>query len=471
VTSSKHLSPDLTRVKQELVRRSFWDYRRIIRPRMFIGWWQADLAARLQRFYQDLIAGRRPKLVIQAPPQHGKSEQVEDFIGWLVGMNPDTRVIYASFSDRLGVRANKNLQRRIDSDTYRELFPGTSINAENVVTKFDRPLRNSDVFEFVNREGYFRNTTVLGSVTGEGLDLGVVDDPLKGRAEASSKLVRDRTWDWFTDDFFSRFSERAGLLVIMTRWHLDDPVGRMIADLPGVEVVTYKAIATEDEEHRKAGDPLFPELKSMDFLTERQRLMLPARWSALYQQDPQPDEGSLMDASRLVVVDQLPADVEVTQEVRYWDKAGTEGAGCFTVGAKLGKLSDGRFAILDIIRDQVGAVRRERMIRQAADMDGSGVTVWIEQEPGSGGKESAENTILRLSGYVVKADKPTGNKELRAEPYAVQVEAGNILVLRRSWTEALIEEHRTFPGGKYKDQIDAVAGAFNKLARPSVAMW
>lgn len=471
MTSSKHLSPDLTRVKQELVRRSFWDYRRIIRPRMFIGWWQADLAARLQRFYQDLIAGRRPKLVIQAPPQHGKSEQVEDFIGWLVGMNPDTRVIYASFSDRLGVRANKNLQRRIDSDTYRELFPGTSINAENVVTKFDRPLRNSDVFEFVNREGYFRNTTVLGSVTGEGLDLGVVDDPLKGRAEASSKLVRDRTWDWFTDDFFSRFSERAGLLVIMTRWHLDDPVGRMIADLPGVEVVTYKAIATEDEEHRKAGDPLFPELKSMDFLTERQRLMLPARWSALYQQDPQPDEGSLMDASRLVVVDQLPADVEVTQEVRYWDKAGTEGAGCFTVGAKLGKLSDGRFAILDIIRDQVGAVRRERMIRQAADMDGSGVTVWIEQEPGSGGKESAENTILRLSGYVVKADKPTGNKELRAEPYAVQVEAGNILVLRRSWTEALIEEHRTFPGGKYKDQIDAVAGAFNKLARPSVAMW
>ena len=471
MTSSKHLSPDLTRVKQELVRRSFWDYRRIIRPRMFIGWWQADLAARLQRFYQDLIAGRRPKLVIQAPPQHGKSEQVEDFIGWLVGMNPDTRVIYASFSDRLGVRANKNLQRRIDSDTYRELFPGTSINAENVVTKFDRPLRNSDVFEFVNREGYFRNTTVLGSVTGEGLDLGVVDDPLKGRAEASSKLVRDRTWDWFTDDFFSRFSERAGLLVIMTRWHLDDPVGRMIADLPGVEVVTYKAIATEDEEHRKAGDPLFPELKSMDFLTERQRLMLPARWSALYQQDPQPDEGSLMDASRLVVVDQLPADVEVTQEVRYWDKAGTEGAGCFTVGAKLGKLSDGRFAILDIIRDQVGAVRRERMIRQAADMDGSGVTVWIEQEPGSGGKESAENTILRLSGYVVKADKPTGNKELRAEPYAVQVEAGNILVLRRPWTEALIEEHRTFPGGKYKDQIDAVAGAFNKLARPSVAMW
>src|SRR4029077_5918024 len=88
--------------------------------------------------------------------------------------------------------------------------------------------RNFDILEFVGHEGYFRNTTVLGSITGEALDLGMIDDPIKSRAEASSEVSRDKAWNWLTDDVFSRFADKAALLLIGSRWHVDDPAGRLI---------------------------------------------------------------------------------------------------------------------------------------------------------------------------------------------------------------------------------------------------
>jgi hypothetical protein len=150
------------------------------------------------------------------------------FIAWAIGHDPELRVIYSSFSDRLGIRANLRLQRALDSKRYQRLFPNTRLNDKHIVTIAERHLRNHEVLEFVGHEGYFRNTTVLGSITGEALDLSVIDDPIKGRAEASSEVTREKTWMWLTDDVFSRFSETAGLIMITTRWHVDDPAGRLI---------------------------------------------------------------------------------------------------------------------------------------------------------------------------------------------------------------------------------------------------
>ncbi|MCO1498186.1 hypothetical protein M3M48_09175, partial [Limosilactobacillus reuteri] len=89
----------------------FLAFRKLINPKNKWGWWQEEVAQELQQFFDDLMAGKRPKLVIQAPPQHGKSVQVIDFIAWLAGKNPSLRTIYTSFSERLGVRANLRLQR------------------------------------------------------------------------------------------------------------------------------------------------------------------------------------------------------------------------------------------------------------------------------------------------------------------------------------------------------------------------
>jgi hypothetical protein len=230
---------------------------------MKCGWWQHEVADELQRFYRSLINGERPKLVLMAPPQHGKTEQVKDLIAWIAGKRPDLKTIFASYSEELGVTVNIDLQRIMTSKRYLATF-GHRLGASG-----SRLLRNSNVLEYVDHCGSFRNTTIGGQITGQGLDIGIVDDPIKGRVEASSKPSRDRTWDWFTDDFFTRFSDSAGLLMIMTRWHLDDPVGRFIERFPDAKILRYPAIAEEDEKNRSEGEPLFPQHKSLPFLMER----------------------------------------------------------------------------------------------------------------------------------------------------------------------------------------------------------
>nr|WP_314272421.1 hypothetical protein [uncultured Kingella sp.] len=164
--------------KLRQARNDFYAFRQLIHPQNAWGWWTAEVSAALQQYYQDLKDGLKPRLLIQAPPQHGKSALVTDFIAWLSGKDPDTRIIYASFSERLGVRANKTLQRLFDSTLYREICLDLQISDSNTLTPSAKPLRNSEIIEYAGRSGYFRNTTVGGSITGESLDLGVIYDPV-----------------------------------------------------------------------------------------------------------------------------------------------------------------------------------------------------------------------------------------------------------------------------------------------------
>lgn len=300
-------------LKIEKAHRHFWDYRKLMNPDMVIGWWQEAISNELEKFLQDLLGGKRPKLVIQSPPQHGKSSQIVDFIAWASGLHPIFRTIYASYSERLGVRANLKLQRIFASKKYQEIFPEFKTSEKNV---------NREMIEYANHEGFFRNTTVRGSVTGESLDLGIIDDPIKGRVEANSEVVRENTWDWFTDDFFSRFSDEAGLLIILTRWHVDDPVGRMKEKFPDLKILSYPAVAIEDEEHRKIGEALFPELKPIEFLLERKSLMPASNWESLYQQNPTVQDGEMF-TSEMFDIGPVPPEQDysyITVDTAYEDK-------------------------------------------------------------------------------------------------------------------------------------------------------
>lgn len=203
---------------------------------MIRSWWVEDVTNHLQRFYEDWIAGKRPKMALMAPPQHGKSWAIEDFVAWVAGRNPDKKTIFASYSDDLGVRVNSNLQRTFNSDNYRHVFGKMRIDVPNWQC-------NNTLIEYAFQDGSFRNTTVKGQITGHQLHLGIIDDPVKGRQEVASKLNRDATWLWFTDDYMSRFAADGALLVIMTRWHVDDMLGRFIARFPDVQVLRYPAIA------------------------------------------------------------------------------------------------------------------------------------------------------------------------------------------------------------------------------------
>jgi predicted phage terminase large subunit-like protein len=386
-----------------------------------------------------------------------------------MGHAPELRVVYSSFSDRLGIRANLRLQRALDSLTYRRIFPLTRLNDKHIVTIAERHLRNHEVLEFVGHEGYFRNTTVLGSITGEALDLSVIDDPIKGRAEASSEVTREKTWNWLTDDVLSRFSEHAAMIMIMTRWHVDDPAGRLIEHFgKRVTIVRYPSLAEEEEKYREIGEPLFPQLKSLEFLLERKKLYTEASWAALYQQNPFIVGGGIFPIDKLNTWSILDRS-KILKSVRYWDKAGTESEdAAFTAGTLMHILKDNRFVIEHVVRGQWSALDREEKIKFWAKRDQSNsrpgsYEVGVEQEPGSGGKESAESTIRNLRGFKVYADKVTGSKEVRAEPFAAQVQGGNVYLVAGIYQNDLLDEMVSFPNGKYRDQVDSCSGAFNRL--------
>ena len=156
--------------------------------------------------------------------------------------------------------------------------------------------------------------------------------------------------------------------------------------------------------------------------------------------------------------------------VRYWDKAGTQDGGKWTAGVLMIRTRDGRYVIADVERGQWSAGNRERVILQKAHADdavfGKMVTIWIEIEPGSGGKESAENTIINLGGFNIRGERPTGEKLVRANPLAAQTEppAQNVYLIEGAWNEEFLKEAHRFDGVHgVMDQIDAAAGAFNKL--------
>ena len=457
-------------------RQSFWVYRQLMRPNMKRGWFQKKLAYRLQQFYEDLIAGRKPKLIIVAPPQHGKSDTIQDFIAWLSGKHPDFKTIFASFSIRLGVRTNLRLQRQMETEKYQRVFPETKLGSIG-----SGYVRNQDMLEFVGHEGSFRNTTVMGSITGEGLDLGVIDDPIKGRAEANSLTNRDKVWEWLTDDFNTRFAEDAGLLMILTRWHIDDPAGRLKEQDPSVDLLKFSAIAEQDEFDldgtllRRKGEALFPEHKSLVFLNARKKVMSKPSWFSIYQGSPIVLGGELFPVEKFVVVPSMPRGVTIEASVRYWDKAGTEAGGKYTAGVLMSRLSDGRYIVQDCRRGHWNYNNREIEIKQCAKDDGKEVPVWVEQEPGSGGKESAERTIAMLAGWNAHSDKVQGDKITRADPYAGQVQGGNVMLLNGPWVKKFLEEHEFFPNGPYKDQVDAAAGAFAQLttgnSKKAGALW
>jgi predicted phage terminase large subunit-like protein len=256
--------------------------------------------------------------------------------------------------------------------------------------------------------------------------------------------------------------------MIMTRWHLDDPVGRLAERFPEAKILRYPAAAEEDEKNRHKGEALFPELKSLPFLMKRKKAMTQASWESEYQQNPFVVGGGIFPIEKLTMLPIFDR-ARILKSVRYWDKAGTEDGGAYTAGALLHALKDKTYVIEHVVRGQWSALEREEKIKLWAERDRANsrpgaYEVGVEQEPGSGGKESAESTIRNLRGFKVYADKVTGSKEVRAEPFAAQVQGGNVSMMAGIWQTDLLDEMQSFPNGRYRDQVDACSGSFNRLA-------
>jgi predicted phage terminase large subunit-like protein len=189
-------------------------------------------------------------------------------------------------------------------------------------------------------------------------------------------------------------------------------------------------------------------------LVERERL-LGGNWKI------RPMSGLIFNRGWFELVKAAPVE---GSRVRYWDKAGTAGGGDYSCGVRLARSEAGLYYVEDVIRGQWSSLERNNVMLQTARHDGAACTIHIEQEPGSGGKESAETSVRMLAGYPVHAEPVTGDKVTRAQPLSAQCEAGNVKLVAAPWNEPYLAELHAFPVGAHDDQVDASSGAFNKLA-------
>ena len=190
-------------------------------PTYLMGWFHREVCEALDKFLADVLAKKSPRLILTAPPRHGKSELVSRrFPAFAFGRCPDLQIIATSYGADLAQRFNRDVQRIIDDDVYRSLFPETTLNGRNVRTDSRNAfIRTSDLFEIVNHKGAYRSCGVGGGITGTGADILIIDDPIKDRAEANSPTVRANVYDWYTSTAYTRLSPGGGVIVMNTRWH------------------------------------------------------------------------------------------------------------------------------------------------------------------------------------------------------------------------------------------------------------
>jgi predicted phage terminase large subunit-like protein len=272
----------------------------------------------------------------------------------------------------------------------------------------------------------------------------------------------------------------------MTRWHQDDLAGRLLQTQgERWEVLRLPALA-EDQETRDANDaylglptgqpdplgrapgaPLCPRRYSKAALEAIREDVGAMVWAAEYQGIPRPREGAWFKRSYFPLVESAPKSAA---RVRYWDPAGTTEGGCATAGVLLA-YANGVIYVEDVVRGFWSSHERDTVIRQTAEMDQARgrVAIYVEQEPGSGGKAQVEAIIQKLVGFAVRPDRPTGDKDTRLEPFVAQAEAGNVRLVRGAWNGAFIEEMIAVPNGAYRDQADAAAGALSRLPRAQQA--
>lgn len=424
-----------------------------------------------------VVRGECKRLMVFMPPQHGKSELVSRRLpAFALGVNSQMRILSASYAHGLAAAMNRDVQRIIDSDDYHALFPKTALSGKRVKsTSAHAWLRNNEEFEVVDRGGYYKCAGVGGGLTGKSADLAIIDDPYKDYKEAMSPAVRLTVQEWYTSVVLTRMSKDGAIVLCHTRWHDEDLAGYLLATEPERwTVLSLPAIAEGDlhpRDPRSDGESLWPDYLDERALAERKQTTTAHQWSALYQQRPTAKGGELFRPYEWIGADRyVTALPSAARFVWYWDNAaGTDGRGARSAGCLMAE-HDGRYYIVRIEAGHWSPAEREARKRALAswarDTYGPRIAIWCEQEPGSGGKEQFLATAKNLAGFAVHADRVTGSKELRAEPFAGQMEIGQVYLYvgdGDAWVKPFMDELESFPRGRTKDMVDAASGAFAKL--------
>lgn len=442
--------------------------RGVAAPVAFSDWYRTTLApgwgvpphlAYLCSVIDRLVSGEVMRLCVSMPPGHAKSDTI-------------TRRLPVYWGERHG-------RDRIVVTGYNQTFAERQLSGPTRELARERGIL-APAATALSEWAFTSGARLIARGTGSAptgvnpISLLIVDDPISSAAQAHSEAERAAVWEWWTGSIVQRFWPKTRAVVIATRWHEDDLIGRLMqqeAALAEVDrtwtFVNLPALALPgDVLGRAEGEALWPEAKPAAFLHALRAEMGGYAFEALFQGNPTPREGSLFKVDRLRYCEarEVPP---LARECRAWDLAATDGAGDFTAGVRLGQDAAGTTYVLDVVRGQWGPGSRNAAMRRTAEADGPAVPIRVPQDPGQAGVEQAAALARMLSGFIVSTTRPTGSKEVRASPFAAQVETGNVVLVRGPWNAAFVEEARAFPLGTHDDQIDAAADAFAAVAVPA----
>lgn len=413
--------------------------------------------------------GRINRLLINVPPGSMKSLLVSVFWPaweWSQGF-ASYRYIATAFSESATKRDNRRMRDLVASDWYMTLWPSIALTRKGETS-------------FANTATGFRESSPFGSLTSKRGDRLIIDDP-HSIDTAESEHERNETTRRFREGALNRLNDqrRSALVIIMQRLHERDISG-VALELMGTEFV-HLCLPMEFEVKRRCvtkigfkdprtyeGELLDPVRFPQDVTRALQSDMGSHAFAGQYQQRPSAREGGMFKRHWFKIIEEVPAGPR-TVKARRWDLAASvpEAGGNpdWTAGVLMSTQGQGQFFVEDVIRFRETGAAVRRAIKNTASIDGKTTSVVIPQDPGQAGKDQAANIIGENAGYRITAERETGAKDVRAEPFAAQCEAGNVFLKKALWNDAFIDELCNFPTGSHDDQVDAAAGAFTKLAQ------
>jgi predicted phage terminase large subunit-like protein len=417
-----------------------------------------------ERVTAGIIRGNA-RIIICEPPGHGKSEYMSHWTpAWFLEHWPWKKVMLGSYGQSLASGFG-----RLVRDTIQEHERRLRVRVRADSTAADEWLTTAG--------GGMMSRGTDGVFTGKRGHLLLIDDPVKNAEEAFSDAYQMKVWRWWDATAATRLEPGASVIITHTRWTPGDLIGRLLeqqkeqANRPDRipwEVINLPAMAEEDDAlDRRVGEALWPQRWPIDELRRIRAERGSWVWAALYQQRPAPIEGGLFKREWFKITDRLPTGL--TKVVRHWDLAASEAAAGsdpdYTVGVKMGRSGDGPIFVLDAVRGRWSADAVERIVAQTAAVDGIAVAQRMEQEPAAAGKSLISYYARKiLAAFDFRGVIPSGDKVVRATPFAAACERGDVVLVNGPWVADFIEAHCNFPNAAHDDFVDAASGGFQYLA-------
>lgn len=413
--------------------------------------WHLEVLAELAR---QIVEGERRRLMVALPPRSLKSFIFSVCLpAYLLGRNPGTRIICASYGAELARQHSADCRKIMMANWYALVFPNTSIS----------PSKSTESYFETSSNGSRRAVSAEGSVTGLGGDVIIADDLVSANDAHNLKVHQERT-DWFFRSLLTRLNvpNKGIVIVIGQRLHVEDPMTNIARNFK-MDVLAIPAIAQDDRtfdlgggrSHTfKAGEVLHEALLDHEGLDARRRSMGSADFGAQYLQDPLPDSGGALDFSMHKRFETPPKDLLIFHS---WDVARTPGGGDYTVGVKFGYAND-KYFLLDVYRVQFDFTQVVRFIKHKMTADKPAWSI-IETADGSG--DAVHRTLTHEYGVTnIARYHPKKSKADRFYQIVPMIEAGDVLIPTSApWLPSYRNEFMAFPDNAagHDDQLDAVS--------------